>query len=168
MFKLPAAASEFLEVRGTFIMVRGPSVSFETQSLKNFTRCESHYTKVASRTCCPSILVTGVWPQFHNQTHGAGPPYRGCLETAITQSPLGMMAGVDAAPRARVSRVQCAVSVAWAAVTVTRGSEVLLEQWGLGSLSGLMATKPMSLAFHKACELPDIFNKFLSCSHRLE
>lgn len=71
------------------------------------------------------------------------------------------MAVADAAPSARCPG---------GSVNGLSGSDSEQRQWRLagaarfGSLPGLVAAEPVSLGFHKACELPDIFNKFLSYS----
>lgn len=51
---------------------------------------------------------------------------------------------------------------------MTSDSEIFLEPLAVGFGVSTGQTKPTSLAFHKACEFPVIFNKLLSCSHRLQ
>ena len=88
-------------------------------------------------------------------------PFKGHRGTATIQSPPGKMVVAGAAPRARCPE---------GSVHGMSGSDCehrhrrLAAAVRFGSLCGLVATKPVPLASHKACELPDIFNRFLSYS----
>lgn len=73
-------------------------------------------------------------------------------------------------PRTKVFAVQYAVTVVRGVMTMSSSRDLAgaISSGVLGDSSGLVATKSVSLAFHKDCELTDIFSKFLFCSHRLE
>lgn len=49
----------------------------------------------------------------------------------------------------------------------SRGLAGAISSGVLGDSSGFVAIKSVSLAFHKAYKLTDIFSKFLFCSRRL-
>ena len=86
-------------------------------------------------------------------------PFKGHRVTATSQSPPGKTAVADAAPRARCPE---------GSVHGTSGSDCEQRQRRLAGAArfrsprGLVATKPVPLASHKACELPDLFDRFIS------
>lgn len=72
-------------------------------------------------------------------------------------------------PMTRVFAVQYAVIVVQGVMTMSssRGLAGAISSGVLGDSSGFVAIKSVSLAFHKAYKLTDIFSKFLFCSRRL-